>query len=268
MLLPSGSGLRAQTVRNVDFQQEGNNVVVTYDLDCPATVSVLLSQEGGRTFGPALQRVTGDVGRGVEPGRRRIVWDVLAEMPFGVSGDVAFKVKIIPGKAVDLGLSVKWATCNVGASRPEEYGSYYAWGETKSEYSESNSITFNKQIGTIAGYSRYDAARANWGGSWRLPTMAEFDELIANCTSTWTTRNGTAGQLFTSKKNGKSIFLPAAGCRNGSSLDSAGEYGDYWSASPHASDPESACYYFFYSGNCSTSRVYRVYGFSVRPVSE
>ena len=86
---------------------------------------------------------------------------------------------------VDLGLSVKWATCNVGASTPEDYGDYYAWGETstKSSYDIDNSTTFGKQMRSIAGNPTWDAARKNWGSPWRLPTEAEFQELIDN--STW-----------------------------------------------------------------------------------
>ncbi len=76
---------------------------------------------------------------------------------------------------VDLGLSVKWATCNVGATKPEEYGNYYAWGETatKSEYTEDNSLTYGKQMRDISGNAQYDAATANWGGTWRMPTNDE-----------------------------------------------------------------------------------------------
>lgn len=125
---------------------------------------------------------------------------------------------------VDLGLSVKWATCNVGASSLSAYGNYYAWGETrtKSEYNYSNSVTYEKSMGDIAGSSQYDAARANWGSSWRLPTKAEFQELINNCTWTWTSQGGHNGYKVTGK-NGNSIFLPAAGWRYGSSLYYAGE---------------------------------------------
>ncbi len=111
---------------------------------------------------------------------------------------------------------LKWATCNVGATKPEEYGDYFAWGETKpkKEYMKENSVMYgNKNIGNIAGKVQYDAARANWGGSWRLSTKEEFEELVDNCTHTWTTQNGVEGCLFTSMKNGKSIFLPAAGYR-------------------------------------------------------
>ena len=93
---------------------------------------------------------------------------------------------------VDLGLSVKWATCNVGATNPEEYGDYFAWGETrtKSEYTDSNCTSYGKSWGDIGGDSSRDAATASWGGSWRMPTPAEFQELKDNCDWTWTTQNG------------------------------------------------------------------------------
>ncbi|MCD8303544.1 MAG: hypothetical protein LUC86_01770, partial [Prevotellaceae bacterium] len=120
---------------------------------------------------------------------------------------------------VDLGLSVKWATCNVGGSYPSVYGDYYAWGETstKSSYDEDNCKTYNVSMGSIAGNSSYDAARANWGGTWRLPTADEIDELIDKCDWEWTTRGGHAGYKVTGP-NGNSIFLPAAGWRYGTSL--------------------------------------------------
>ena len=118
---------------------------------------------------------------------------------------------------VDLGLSVKWATCNVGAKSPEDYGSYFAWGETtkKDTYTKENSKTKGKSFGDISGNSAYDAARANWGSTWRLPTKAECQELIDNCTWTLTTYNGKKGYKVVSKKNNNSIFLPAAGGRYG-----------------------------------------------------
>ncbi len=172
---------------------------------------------------------------------------------------------------VDLGLSVKWATCNVGAVKPEEYGDYFAWGETepKEEYTEENSVTYgDASIGNIAGDSRYDAARANWGSSWRLPTIDEMKELLENCKHKWEKQNGVEGRLFTSKKNGKSIFLPAAGYRYGSSLGHAGEGGYYWSATPYESDSYRAYYLIFFSGYAYWSWIDRNYGFSVRPVSE
>ena len=147
---------------------------------------------------------------------------------------------------VDLGLSVKWATCNVGASNPEEYGDYFAWGETqpKDYYDWSTYKWCNGSYDTQTKYNTYssygtvdnkttlelsdDAARAHWGGSWSMPTKAEQDELRNNCSWEWTTQNGVNGYTVTGP-NGNSIFLPAAGCRDDSSLNDAGSYGDYWS---------------------------------------
>ena len=170
---------------------------------------------------------------------------------------------------VDLGLSVKWATCNVGANKPEAYGNYYAWGETstKSDYSSSNSVTYGKSFSDIKGDSRYDAARANWGGSWRLPTKKEYEELKNKCTWKWTTQNGVNGYRVTGP-NGNSIFLPAAGCRYGSSLNYAGSYGDYWSSTPSESNSGGACYLSFDSGGHGVNWDYRYSGRSVRPVTE
>ena len=171
---------------------------------------------------------------------------------------------------VDLGLSVKWATCNVGASAPSDYGNYYAWGEvrTKSEYYETNCTTWEKAMGDIAGDPAHDAARYNWGGRWRLPTEAECRELVDNCTWTWTEQGGHEGYRVTSRKNGASIFLPAAGWRLGSSLDYAGERGYYWSSSPSESGAQYAYGLSFGSGNLNVGWYYRSGGRSVRPVSE
>ena len=172
---------------------------------------------------------------------------------------------------VDLGLSVKWATCNVGANTPEEYGNYYAWGETstKSSYGEDNCETWNRSMSDIRGNSSYDAARANWGGSWRLPTKAECDELLNNCTRQRTTQNGVKGMRFTSKRNGNSIFFPAAGCRYGTSTNCAGEYVDCWSSTPSESDTQGAYVLSFYlGGGADTGWGSRDYGRTVRPVVE
>lgn len=170
---------------------------------------------------------------------------------------------------VDLGLSVKWATCNVGASKPEDYGHYFAWGETstKTEYTQDNSKTYGKNIGDIKGNSNYDAARANWGGSWRLPTATEMQELKDECTWEWMTQNGKNGYKVTGP-NGNSIFLPAAGCRFGaSSLDRI--CSNYWSATPNESSTNSAYYIGFDStGLFIFDYHYRGDGGSVRPVIE
>ena len=185
---------------------------------------------------------------------------------------------------VDLGLSVKWATCNVGASKPEEYGDYFAWGETqpKSTYNWSTYKYCNGSYNTLTKYnnsSSYgtvdnktqlelsdDAARANWGGSWRMPTRAEQGELRENCTWTWTTQNGVNGYKVTSKKNGNSIFLPAAGYRDVSSLSNAGSYGSYWSSSLYTYIASYAYCLGFGSSNVGWHSSDRCYGRSVRPV--
>lgn len=171
---------------------------------------------------------------------------------------------------VDLGLSVKWATCNVGASSPEGYGNYYAWGETKTKlnYTEDNSVMYGKSMGNIGGNAQYDAATAKWGSSWRLPTQGECQELLDNCTWTWTTHNEVKGYKVTSEVNGRSIFLPAAGDRYGSSLYYAGSYGSYWGSPPYSSGTDGACRLYFDSGGHNVDWSTRGDGQSVRPVSE
>ena len=170
---------------------------------------------------------------------------------------------------VDLGLSVKWATCNVGASSPSDYGNYYAWGETrtKSEYTTDNCSTYGINIGDISGDSRYDVARSNWGGTWRLPTQAEMQELIDKCMWTWTSQGGHNGYRVTGP-NGSSIFLPAASYRNRSSLYYAGYLGYYWSSTPDESDARNAYDLAFNSSGRRLYWNYRYYGQSVRPVSD
>ena len=189
--------------------------------------------------------------------------------------------------AVDLGLSVKWATCNVGASKPEDYGDYYAWGETepKTTYNWSyykwcsgSSTTLTKyntssEYGTVDNKTvldlEDDAARANWGGAWRMPTDAEWTELRENCTWTWTNDyNGTGikGEIVTSNNNGNFIFLPAAGYRNDDFLYDAGYDGNYWSSSLYTDIPGGAWYVNFYSDGVGRNGNYRYFGLSVRPV--
>lgn len=195
-------------------------------------------------------------------------------------------------KYVDLGLSVNWATCNVGASKPEDYGYYYAWGEveTKDSYLWDNySFRASGDSYNNAKYSKYntdgsrgtvdnkitldpedDVAHVKWGGSWRMPTNSELEELIANCSWTWTTLNGVNGYRITSKKPGytdNSIFLPVAGCYSDNDIDYAGIYGCYWSSSLFTVDPFSACYLIFgLSNGAQANDNTRHYGQSVRPV--
>ena len=189
---------------------------------------------------------------------------------------------------VDLGLpsGTKWATCNVGANSPEEYGDYFAWGETepKSYYGWSTYKWCNGSYDTQTKYctsSSYgtvdnkttldlsdDAAYVNWGSSWRMPTKAEYDELIntSYTTWTWTTQNGVKGYKVTSKTNGNSIFLPAAGCRDDSDLYNAGFGGGYWSSSLSTGNSYDACNLDFYSDEVDSYYGNREYGQSIRPV--
>ena len=185
------------------------------------------------------------------------------------SSDDTVSGKISGHYYVDLGLSVKWATCNIGADSPEDYGNYYAWGETeiKDEYTESNSVTWDVEMDDISGNAEYDAATANWGSKWRMPTSAEIEELVDDCTWEWTTLNDVNGYLVTGS-NGNSIFLPAAGWCDGTSLNGLGERGNYWSSTPEESNIQHACGLRF-SSSYHYSNVYtRDYGRTVRPVAE
>ena len=180
---------------------------------------------------------------------------------------------------VDLGLSVKWATCNVGATSPEGFGKYYACGETttKAEYNSSNCPTYGLSKSELKsqGYidsegnltPQYDAATANWGGTWRMPTYAELKELNTQCTWEWINTNGVEGYSVIGP-NGNSIFLPAAGRRDGSSLFYAGSYGYYWSSTPYDYFVNGAYYLYFDSCILNMNYGYRYYGQSLRPVLE
>lgn len=200
--------------------------------------------------------------------------------------EVSFTTKkevIATPEYVDLGLSVKWATFNVGATKPEEYGDYFAWGETepKEVYDWSTYKWCNGSETTLTKYctsSSYgtvdnkktlelsdDAAYANWGGDWRMPTDADFYELHHKCTWTWTTQNGVNGYKVTGT-NGNSIFLPAAGFRVGSSLYNAGSNGDYWSSSLFTNASRNGEYWTFDSDGVYTGNYYRYNGRSIRPV--
>ena len=191
---------------------------------------------------------------------------------------------------VDLGLSVKWATCNIGADSPEDYGDYFVWGETrpKSKYTEAICKTIKKQSfftkllnfghsdayanvenlpDDISGNAQYDAASANWGGTWRMPTVAEFEELCNKCKWTWTSQGGHKGYKVTGP-NGNSIFLPATGWRYDADTYRVGELGYYWSGTLCSSNSDYARCLNFYSSGHYTGRYYRRRGQSVRPVTE
>ena len=169
---------------------------------------------------------------------------------------------------VDLGLSVLWATCNVGASSPSEYGDYYAWGETeiKSSYTKDNSKTYGKtDMVDISGNPQYDAATANWGSGWRMPTKAEFEELLDKCEWQWTELDGRKGYTITGS-NGNSIFLPAAGFRDeASSLIDAGCFGTYWSSTSHFYE-DAALAMILADNSYYLWEALHNFGYTVRPV--
>ena len=195
--------------------------------------------------------------------------------------------KIVP-QWVDLGLpsGTKWATFNVGASSPEEYGNYFAWGETsnKETYNWSTYKYCNGEYNTLTKYcnnAEYgsngftdtlttliasdDAATTNWGADWRMPTREEMNELYSNCTQEWTTQNGVNGRMFTGI-NGNYIFLPAAGACDDSALDGVGFVGDYLCSSLIMNNPIFAFGVSFNSDRCYMCQLSRNWGVSVRPV--
>ena len=171
---------------------------------------------------------------------------------------------------VDLGLpsGLKWATCNVGATAPEQYGDYYSWGEveTKTAYNSNNCSTMYQQIDDFSGDPQYDVARKKWGDAWRMPTSEEQKELLDNCTWELTTINSISGYKVTGP-NGNSIFLPAAGYYYDTYVNFAGYYGGYWSSTPHADD-DSAYYLGFDDKEQRENAYYRSDGQSVRAVIE
>ncbi|MBQ3731631.1 MAG: dockerin type I repeat-containing protein [Muribaculaceae bacterium] len=187
---------------------------------------------------------------------------------------------------VDLGLpsGTLWATCNIGANSPEEYGDYFAWGETapKEVYSWEtykwcdgtwDSLTkynFQNYYGTVDKKAELDpaddAAQAKWGASWQMPTKAQQDELSEHCNWQWTTKNGVNGYLGTGP-SGKTIFLPAAGYKDGTGIVTEGTFGYYWSHSLNNSMSLYAYNQLFFSGSSpSWNKQERSFGISIRPV--
>ena len=178
-------------------------------------------------------------------------------------------------EAVDLGLSVKWANMNVGATKDSGFGSYFAWGEVKpKKYYSWGTYTWSKgDSNFLLKYSvadrkiqlapSEDAARANWGGEWRMPTIAECEELAdpAKCDWEWTTKDGVNGYKITGKKTGKSIFLPITGFRFYDGVQFRAIKGIYWTSTLYQGNPTKAyCLEFDFSdidvtfGNLSSNR--------------
>ena len=216
-----------------------------------------------------------------------------ARHPSSIGGVVTTSGTLNGHEYVDLGLpsGTKWATCNVGATNPEDYGNYYAWGEIspKENYDWTTYIWCNGSLSTLTKYSvepstgyngftdslvtleaSDDAATANWGSGWRMPTFEEMHELVDNCTITWITQNGVSGLLFRGPSGG-AIFLPAAGVRDDVTSFYVGSQGYYWSNSLCTSGPSSASAWrqFFTSEyNELRSSLGRYHGASVRAVCQ
>ena len=284
----------------------------------------------GRTFVyDAPQDIPLDAGKyttiGLIVGNDKMVLDDITISNWTADADLGCQEAVLDpynGHAyVDLGLpsGLKWATCNIGATKPEEYGDYFAWGDTVPYYKEGHSQddpcsdwkddkkktygyawetykwcegSFNtltkycsESYYGIYGYNGFtdtkttldledDAARYQWGGIWRMPTQADWQELQDNCKWDWLSENNTefggiAGYKVTSQKEGykdRFIFLPAAGCRRGTPLYDVGSYGLYWSSSLYSDYPFNAWSIFFYSSYVYAGSNNRNYGQSVRPV--
>ncbi len=204
-------------------------------------------------------------------------------------------------EAVDLGLpsGVKWASCNLGANAPEEYGDFYAWGETSTKenfdddeganpyqwyydyndhlegyrvtkYCPSSKSSYWKGTGSVDNIRTLlpedDVVSLTIGDNWRIPTKSEYDELIANSTITNTTMGGNSGKLFTSNINGNTVFFPAAGTKQSSTLYNRGVCGTYWSSSLDIDDPDMAEFYSFSLGTHVSVGGYRSNGLSIRAV--
>ncbi len=229
-------------------------------------------------------------------GDYRLLWDARADLGQVQYSDMVVRVTCVKHEKVQLwARGPYWATTNVGAEEPEDYGYYFWWGDTVGyrrenntwvasdgstsnfSFSETNTPTYNKSIATLQNEGwitadgvlapAHDAAQVHWGGKWRMPTEDEMYALYSNCDWTWTTQNGVNGYVVRGRGDyaTASIFLPCAGVGNGTSLNSAGSGGNYWSSVP-LSDSHLAWYLGFDSGGHDTYDINRYYGRSVRPV--
>ena len=235
------------------------------------------------------------------PGNYSWVWDAQADL----GADTVLERVTVTAETVALELGgvqlwengPYWAECNVGASKPEEYGYYFWWGDTVGykrnaanngwvsvkngasfSFSEGNCPIYNKSISTLQsqGYidatgnlvAKYDAATVHLGAPWRLPTSAEVDALIKNCTTKWTTKNGVYGRLVIGKGAyaSKSIFLPAAGYGGDTRLFDPNAGGNYMSSTPDSSNSDNAWYLYFHSLSFHRGSGHRNPGLSVRPL--
>lgn len=290
---PVYGGLNMIHVNGVSVSPENATINLGETLQLTATITPADATEKTLTWTSSDESVATVSANGlVTPVSKGSAEITVKTIDGGYSASCAVVVTFEFDQLVDLGLSVKWASCNVGASYPWEYGDYFAWGETepKDDYSWStykwckgSKTTLTKYCNNSSyGYNGFtddktvldpedDAAAVNWGGSWRMPTLDECQELLDNCTKIWTTLEGVKGWIFISNKEGytnNGIFLPAAGYWGDAGNPTVGTYGDYWSSSIYMDYPGSAYCMYFKSSAEDLIRDYRFCGRSVRPVCE
>lgn len=272
------AGLAASTGVTVVFNDSSDDISGNVTTDASGTATFAIGVRVGKDLKDCTLKVDGTA-------------ITLVNSSKTVAAGKIYNISRIAGvEAVDLGLSVKWANMNVGATSVTDYGKYYAWGATTDNYSAGNDYDwahtpYYTGDGSAHSWSEYasapatldvatdDAARANWGGSWRMPTETEFQELLDNTTRTWQTDyqgvSGCNGYLFTSTKSGytdKSIFLPAAGDRYGSLLGGDGSLGYYWSSTLISGYVNLGRGLYFNSGDAGVYYYNRCNGFTVRAV--
>ena len=229
-------------------------------------------------------------------GDYRLLWDAKADLGEVRYTNMVVRVNIDRAMVQLWDGGPYWATTNIGAEKPEDYGYYFWWGDTvgyKREndkwgasdgsnsnfsFTESNTPTYNKSVSTLQSEGwitadgvlapEYDAAKKHWGGDWRMPTKQELDDLNSKCDWVWTTTNGVNGYVVRGRGDyaSRSIFLPCAGYGDGTSLYYAGSRGHYWSSVPSSDDYRRAWYLDFYSYGHFTDDDGRDYGQSVRPL--
>ena len=270
----SGAGLTIRPVCNLHVSNDAVKMVVgesqsvgitagsgSYTIESSDDTIVNLTMDGDKINIEALK--AGEI--------TISVLDIL----YGLKTTIA--VNVVETEAVDLGLpsGTKWASFNVGATKPEESGGYYAWGEIeeKGYYGSESYIHYDsstqsfESLDDISG-TEYDVAHMKWGGSWQMPSNNDFQELLDFCTREWVTINGVNCRKFTSNINGNSIFLPASGYRDQwPGMIYGYKYGNYWSSTQHPSNSDCAYYLFFGSGYADQDSYRdRSYGLCVRPV--
>ncbi len=197
----------------------------------------------------------------------RSVQTIAALVPYGPTTG-----KVNGHEWVDMGLpsGTRWATCNVDALAPEQPGKHYAWGETatKTSYTQANSKHYGKSVDDISGNKLYDVATAKWGAGWRMPTNEEFSELAFYCGWRYVQKKGRWGVEFTSNKNNNSIFLPATGSKDGTSLHEASGCGMYWTSTPYKDGYNNGAHEYHFGGALGEMGIAeRYYGYAVRPVT-